>query len=167
MSELLVPVLVLAAGGAATIIDVRERRVPNVLTMGLASAGLLLAMGGWGELTLGSALTGLALGLAVMLPGHVLGATGAGDVKLVAAFGTLLGPDDILGAFIRMAFAGGALALMVAMARGRLRDSVTGTALLVTTRGQAAGAIKDPSVNNRFPYAPAIAIGAALMVFGW
>jgi prepilin peptidase CpaA len=162
-----VAALVISAGIIATIIDVRVRRVPNVLTMSLASAGLLLAMGGWSELTVGGALAGLVIGLAVMLPGHVLGATGAGDVKLVAAFGTLLGPDGILGAFIRMAIAGGLIALMVATSRGRFRETIQGTTLLVATRGRAAAVVSDASANNRFPYAPAIAIGAALMVLGW
>lgn len=167
MADFIVPAIVLVAGALATVIDVRVRRVPNALTMTVASVGLMLAMGGQGELTVGGALAGLVVGLAVMLPGHVLGATGAGDVKLVAAFGTLLGPAGILGAFIRMAIAGGVIALMVAISRGRLRDTLDGTALLVVTRGQAATVISDSAVNNKFPYAPAIAIGAALMVLGW
>jgi len=167
MTDFIVPAIVLTAGAAATVIDVRVRRVPNVVTMSVASVGLLLAMSGRGDITLGAALAGLAVGLAVMLPGHVLGATGAGDVKLVAAFGTLLGPLDILGAFIRMAIAGGVIALIVALVRGRLRESVNGTALLVMSGGRAGAMISDPAVNNRFPFAPAIAIGAALMVLGW
>src|SRR4029079_9373099 len=79
--------LVIGAGVAATVVDVRRRRVPNVLTMGVASAGLVLAMAGFGTVTIGGALGGLALGLALLLPAHVFGATGAGDVKLLAAFG--------------------------------------------------------------------------------
>jgi len=111
MSEVLGPAIVLAAGAAATVIDLRIRRVPNVLTMSVASVGLVLAMVDLGHVTLGDALSGLFVGLAIMLPGHVLGATGAGDVKLVAAFGTLLGPVGIIEAFIRMAIAGGAYLL--------------------------------------------------------
>lgn len=167
MSDVIVPAIVLAAGVSATVVDLRVRRVPNVLTMAAASAGLLLAMSGAGPVTLGGALAGLGLGLALMLPGHVLGATGAGDVKLLAAFGTLLGPAGIVGAFIRMAIAGGLIAVVVAVSRGRLRETVNGTALLVMTRGRTAAVISDPAVNNRFPYAPAIAIGASLMVLGW
>ena len=75
--------LVIGAGVAATVVDVRQRRVPNVLTMGVASLGLMLAMAGLGAVTLGGALGGLALGLALLLPAHVFGATGAGDVKLL------------------------------------------------------------------------------------
>jgi prepilin signal peptidase PulO-like enzyme (type II secretory pathway) len=76
---------------AAVVIDVRTRRIPNWLTGGLAAGGFGLAFGG-GSVTPWQALLGLALGLALMLPGHVIGATGAGDVKLMAAVGAFLGP---------------------------------------------------------------------------
>ena len=49
----LAAVLIVGAGVAATVVDIRQRRVPNVLTMGLASIGLLLAMTGFGSVTLG------------------------------------------------------------------------------------------------------------------
>jgi prepilin peptidase CpaA len=160
--------LVVAAGIAATVIDVRQRRVPNALTMGVASAGLMLAMTGFGTVTIGGALGGLALGLALLLPAHMFGATGAGDVKLLAAFGALLGPADVFDAFLRAAILGGAMALTVALWRGRLRETLYGTAMLVTTRSRTVAAIiEHPAANNRFPYAPAIACGAALVVLGW
>lgn len=164
----LIAVLVIGAGVAATVIDIRQRRVPNVLTMGVASLGLVLAMGGLGTVTVGGALGGLALGLALLLPAHVFGATGAGDVKLLAAFGALLGPADVFDAFLRAAILGGVMALVVALWRGRLRETLYGTAMLVTTRNRAVTAlIEHPAANNRFPYAPAIASGAALVVLGW
>ena len=164
----LTAMLVMGAGVAATIVDIRQRRVPNVLTMGLASIGLLLAMAGMGAVGVGGALGGLALGLALLLPAHVFGATGAGDVKLLAAFGALLGPADVFDAFLRAAILGGAMALTVALWRGRLRETLYGTAMLVTTRSRTATAIiEHPAANNRFPYAPAIACGAVLVVLGW
>jgi len=164
----LTAVLVVGAGIAATVIDIRRRRVPNVLTMGVASMGLMLAMGGLGIVTVGGALGGLALGLALLLPAHVFGATGAGDVKLLAAFGALLGPAAVFDAFLRAAILGGVMALGVALWRGRLRQTLYGTAMLVMTRSREATAlIQHPAANNRFPYAPAIACGAALVVMGW
>jgi prepilin peptidase CpaA len=163
----MVTTIILIAGAIATIVDVRTRRVPNALTMGLAVSGALLSAIGGNTVTFGGSLAGCALGLALMLPGHMFGATGAGDVKLLAAFGTLLGPAGILGAFIRTAIVGGVIALSVAAARGRVRETVGGTALLVMTRGATAAAITNPAANNRFPYAPAIAIGAALVAVGW
>lgn len=164
----LTAMLVIGAGVAATVVDVRRRRVPNVLTMGLASVGLVLAMTGFGTVTIGGALGGLALGLALLLPAHMFGATGAGDVKLLAAFGALLGPSDVFDAFLRAAILGGAMALTVALWRGRLRETLYGTAMLVATRSRTVTAlIEHPAANNRFPYAPAIACGAVLVVLGW
>ena len=160
--------LVIGAGVAATVIDIRQRRVPNVLTMGVASVGLLLAMAGLGPVTVGAALGGLALGLALLMPAHVFGATGAGDVKLLAAFGALLGPGNVFDAFLRAAILGGVMAVVVALWRGRLRETLYGTAMLVTTRSRTVTAlIEHPAANNRFPYAPAIACGAAMVVLGW
>ena len=46
-----------------------------------------------------------------MLPGRLFGATGGGDVKLMAALGTLLGPPQIVVAFVVGAIAGGVLAV--------------------------------------------------------
>jgi Flp pilus assembly protein protease CpaA len=155
----IVVVIVAASGAAGAFIDLRTRRVPNPLTMGTAVVGVgcaaLHAIG----LSVGASLAGLAVGLLLMLPGHVIGATGAGDVKLFAAMGTLLGPYGIGFAFLYTAVAGGLLALIVAAKRGRVGVTVGQTASLVSSMGASAPAIEAQS-NNRFAYAPAIAIGA-------
>ena len=160
-------VLVIAAGIVASLIDVRSRRVPNLLTGPLAVTGVGLAAAGLGVVDAGAAVLGCVVGLIVMLPLHIVGGTGAGDVKLVAALGTLLGPVGILNAIVRMGIAGGVIALGVAVRRGSLRRTLSGTALLVARADGAAAAIEHPAMNNRFPYAPAIAIGAALVALGW
>jgi prepilin peptidase CpaA len=134
--------------------------------MPLACAGVLLAVIGASGLTATDAVLGLLVGLGVMLPLHVLGGTGAGDVKLMAAFGALLGPAGVLGAFIRMAIIGGVIALGIAIQRGRLRETLNGTALLVARVDGVAAALEHPAVNNKFPYAPAVALGAALVALG-
>jgi prepilin peptidase CpaA len=129
--------LVAAAGAAATAIDLRTRRVPNALTVGTGVFGLALAAMQAGDIGIGAALAGGLIGLALMLPGYVFGATGGGDVKLLAAFGTLLGPGDTVTAFVAMAIAGG------------------GIALALMLRRRWAG-----STDRYFAYAPAVAIGA-------
>jgi prepilin peptidase CpaA len=154
------PFGIVAAGtAAAAVIDLRTRRIPNVLTMSMAGAGLALAAAGLGAVGIGSALAGCALGGALMLPGHVLGKTGAGDVKLLAATGAFLGPALTLNAFVVTAIAGGVLAVIVAVQRGRLTSTVGATARLVRTGGRNAPDIESTRSNNRFAYAPAIAIG--------
>lgn len=151
---------VAASGASSTVIDLWTRRVPNALTLAIAAVGLVLAATGASAVTLRGALVGFALGFALMLPGHIAGATGAGDVKLFAAIGTLLGPAGILTAFLYTAIAGGLLALVVAAKRRRLAATVERTAALVATAGANVGDIEHPSADNRFAYAPAIAIGA-------
>src|SRR6187401_239353 len=92
-----VSVCVLAAGlAAATAIDLRSRRIPNELTAAMAVSGLALAATGVSGMTTAASLAGLVLGLLLMLPGYGLGATGAGDVKLMAAVGAIVGPPLVL-----------------------------------------------------------------------
>ena len=68
-------------------------------------------------------------------------------------------------AFLYTAIAGGGIAVMVAMRRRRLRETLEGTATLVCTGGANAGELEKPSTNNRFAYAPAIAVGAVIAAF--
>ena len=157
---------VAACGGLSALIDLRLRRVPNPLTFGTALVGTALAAAHVTPLTLAAALSGLVVGLLLMVPGHVFGATGAGDVKLFAALGTLLGPAHIVAAFVYTALAGGVVALAVAIRRRRLKETVGRTAALVATAGGNASEIEQPSVDNRFAYAPAIAIGALIAALG-
>ena len=156
-----------AGGGAGAIVDLCSRRVPNPLTLGVAILGLTLAVLGLSGLTLTTALAGFAVGLLIMLPGHVIGATGGGDVKLLAAIGTLLGPKGIVMAFLYASIAGGILAVIVARHRRVLRETVERASALVQTAGANVAAIEQGTINNRFAYAPAIAIGALAAALGW
>lgn len=157
---------VAASGASSAVIDLWTRRVPNALTLAIAALGVLLAASGASAVTLRAALVGFALGFVLMLPGHIAGATGAGDVKLFAAIGTLLGPVGIMAAFLYTAIAGGLLAVAVAVQRRRLAATVERTAALVTTAGANVGEIEHPAADNRFAYAPAIAIGALAAALG-
>jgi prepilin peptidase CpaA len=145
----------------AVVTDVRTRRIPNWLTGAIAGAGFGLAAGGGGVTPL-EAFLGLALGLILMLPGHVIGATGAGDVKLMAAVGTFLGPNLVFHAFLYSALAGGVFALAVACKRGLLADTLAGTSRLVTAPASTREAIVSPTRANRFAYGPAIAAGTVI-----
>jgi prepilin peptidase CpaA len=165
-SDLVVLATLVAGVGIAAAIDLRSRRVPNRLTAVLASLGLAFAASGISGLSVWMSLAGLLLGLALMLPGHLLGATGAGDVKLFAAIGTLFGPAHIAPAFIFTALAGGVMAIAFAASRGRLQRTLGRTATLVASGGSTLAAIKAPVENNRFPYAPAIAVGCVIAALG-
>ena len=148
--------------GTAAIIDIRHRRIPNVVCVATAAAGLMLSIVGISSITVTSALTGLAFGFLMMLPGHVFGATGAGDVKLFAAAGTLLGSGRIVTAFLFVAIAGGILAVVIAIRRGRLGRTMGLTARLLGRPDKLKTTIESPAEHNRFSYGPAIAIGCVI-----
>lgn len=106
---------------AIAVTDWRLRKVPNLLLLvALLPAGLVLA---WrGEGLLGAApvasLTGLLCGLLLTLPGYLLGQFGAGDVKLSAVLGLLLGQPAILSTLLLAAILLGAMALVTRLSAG-------------------------------------------------
>lgn len=136
----MVSVLAVGAGIGATV-DVAQRRIPNVIVAATAAAGLLLAVTGISDVSPWSSLLGLAGGLLLMLPRYVLTATGAGDVKMFAAAGAVVGSGRLIDAFLATLMAGGVLALAVVVRRAGL-----------------AG--KDGSTT--FAYGPAIAAGTVI-----
>jgi prepilin peptidase CpaA len=166
MSEPSTVCVVLVGGASSAIVDLYTRRVPNGLTLGIGVLGVALAAMHMTGVSIPGALGGFALGLALMLPGHVIGATGAGDVKLFAALGTLLGPTRTGVAFLYTALAGGLLVVIIAMQRRRLGATFERTAKLVRTGGANAAEIERATENNRFAYAPAIAAGTLAAALG-
>jgi prepilin peptidase CpaA len=146
----------------ATVVDIRVRRIPNALTATMAGIGIGLAAAGVSGISLGASIAGFALGLALMLPGHALGATGAGDVKFMAAVGAIVGPALVVSAFLFTAVAGGVLAVLVAVRRKRLGATLAGTGRLIAAPAEAKKEIQAATVSSRFAYGPAIAIGSVL-----
>ena len=102
----------------AAIIDGMKLKVPNWLTFHLAAGGLAYATwvgGGHGLLW---SLGGLALGLALLMPLHMIGGMGAGDVKLLAGVGAWMGPSIVLGSFLVTAVVGGLMAVAMVVRSG-------------------------------------------------
>jgi prepilin peptidase CpaA len=161
-SDLIVLTALCAGVGSGAAVDLVNRRIPNKISLATAGAGVMLAATGLSGIPLAASLAGFALGFVLMLPGHIFGATGAGDVKLFAAAGAVLGADRMLPAFCLVAITGGLLALVVAWRRGRLLRTVQGTARLCGSPVEARVAIEASSEHNRFPYGPAIAVGCVI-----
>ena len=125
--EVLLLVLVLVA----SVYDVRYRRIPNWLTASGALAGLILnafletpapAVLSFAGLLF--ALKGLGLAFGVYLLLYAIRAMGAGDVKLMAAVGALVGAQNWFGIFLVAAILGGVTALVMSLARGRLKKTL-------------------------------------------
>jgi prepilin peptidase CpaA len=141
---------------AACAWDLRVRRIPNALVLGVLAAGVVRALCD-GPLGLGAALLGAVVGLLVWLPPYALGVLGAGDVKLFAAAAAWIGPAAVPEAAIAVGAAGGVLGLawLVARAGRSLRQGAAAPALLLAARvgGEA------PTGVSRIPYGVAIAAG--------
>jgi prepilin peptidase CpaA len=98
--------------------DVRYRRIPNPFVLATLISGLTLnlALGGLnGGL---SSIGGCVLAFSLMFILHVFGAMGAGDVKLFAAIGSLIGVQMVLPTFVVVVLTGGLLALVSVLRSG-------------------------------------------------
>ena len=127
--------LLLAPGWLAAGVDLRTRRIPNVLVL----LGLTIALvAAWLQGSLGAALLGCvasgAAGLVLAIAAR--GAFGGGDVKLLAYAGAVVGISDVPALFFWTSLAGGAIALAVLAVRRSRRATI--------------------------PYGPAIAAGCSL-----
>jgi prepilin peptidase CpaA len=158
--------LVAAFTLAAAVIDYRTQKIPNWLTVPSAIAALLFHLvsgGGTGFLW---ALAGFAVGFALLILPWILGGGGMGDVKLLAALGTWLGPIGILPAF----GLGAACALIMAiilMVVSTFTAGISSTERRFLNRGGAATAGVAPRKYKRvLPFAVPVAVGTWL-VLAW
>jgi prepilin peptidase CpaA len=120
-----VEALLLAVVLGAAVYDVRYRRIPNWISvtgvlLGLAMNSFLYQ--GWPGLRL--SLTGLAGGFGIYFALYALRAMGAGDAKLMAAVGAIVGWRNWFGIFLFAAITGGAMALILVAMRGRVRKTL-------------------------------------------
>ena len=160
----------LLCAGIACVTDLRSRRIPNWLTFPAMLLGLALHAIGAGHGEAFRSFAALFLCGLLFLVFYLAGGMGAGDVKLIAAQGSLLSLGSVVPLLAFTAIAGGALALIAAIHRGRLRQTLSNTALLVAHHG-ANGLTPHAKLNVendeaiRLPYAVAIAIGTCITVY--
>ena len=84
--------LLIAAGVVASITDLRNTRIPNWLTLPLLAGGLMYASS-QGLPAVGQALAGMVAAGLFLVIAYILMGGGAGDAKLMLAFGSWLGFD--------------------------------------------------------------------------
>lgn len=152
----------IVVGIAATVEDLAHRQISNWICGAALAAGLTLHILSQGWRGGVSAIFGAAAGFGVFILFYLLGGMGGGDVKLMAGFGAVLGPQRLLEAALWTAACGGILA-MLAIAYSALRTSLQGSLSrnsLGNVGGRAAAAARRPL--QAIPYAPAIAAGVWL-----
>ena len=143
--------------------DLRQRRIPNWLVAAGVVAGFGLQLYFAGAAGLKPAAAGLGIALAVNFPLYLLRASGAGDVKLMAAIGAIGGPEVWLSIFLICAIAGGILALALAVVKRRLGRTLRNTGYLLAdlARGRAPHR-RTPELDATQPEALTLPRGAVV-----
>jgi prepilin peptidase CpaA len=158
--------VVMLAG--AVVMDVRERRIPNVVTVPGLLAGVILAVFGEGGFP-GEALGGVLVAFAVSVPFVLLGGLGGGDAKLLTAVGAFVGVGGLLSVLLYGALAGGILAVANAVRRGAILGVLMNTKSLIVylvTLGRHGERIAlDSEGAETVPYGLAIAAGTLVAWF--
>ena len=146
----------------ATFTDLRSRRIPNWLVLPFLVAGI--AVSGWlhGWHGIGQSLAGVALGVLIFGFLFWMGGMGAGDVKLCAAIGAWIGPNQLFLALVLTGLAGGVMVLLWAAWGGFLNDLFKGTGDLIFGSKERGEAVLGNPLRRKMPYAPAIAIGTLI-----
>lgn len=162
------PTLIVLA--VATFTDLRFRRIPNWLVLPFLLAGI--AVSGWfsGWHGIGQSFAGLGLGVLIYGIFFCMGGMGAGDVKLCAAIGAWIGPDQLFIALVLTGIVGGIMVLCWAAFGGFFRELFNDTSELVFVWRKGTGSDPDKALSNparrTMPYAPAMAIGTLISFLG-
>lgn len=144
---------------AAAYFDLAKGRIPNALVLLLGAVGLVCSGVIGGLVGVTDSLMGAAMGGGLLLVCYLARWLGAGDVKLMAAMGALLGFGGVLWALFYTAVVGGALGVGILVWKGKL--------LWGLKRAFSLRALLHPEeVEERItvPYGFAIAVGTLLTV---
>jgi prepilin peptidase CpaA len=154
----------------SALFDIKSRRIPNFITGPAILLGFLLhGIGDSWHGLLSSFLATLICG-GVFLFFYLAGGMGAGDVKLMAAVGCLAGLPHVSYLLVLSALAGGVMGVGLAIARGKLMQTLGNVGSLMNHHRQE-GLTPHPDLNVtnnntlRLPYGVAIAAGCALTFY--
>jgi prepilin peptidase CpaA len=162
----LLPIAFLLLVAAAITWDVRERRIPNVLSLVLLVGGFAFSATQQPVMPgLLSALAGLGVGFGIWIGFYALGVMGAGDVKFFAAASAWLGAGLAWRASLVAALLGGMLSVLFLTRDARLAKTLRSLALLPFTRTLPTPDVMDldqEAARRNPPYGVALGLGSIL-----
>jgi len=157
----------------ASWIDYSQRRVPNWLNALIAACGFMVQTFFFGVSGAQSAALGMAVGLGVLIVPWLMHGMGAGDVKLMAAIGTWLGPWWTLMGFCVGAVVGGIIAVVMIVRAGKMWMACANLATIACKLqsrqrifSEFGSARSFGSTSALLPYGVPLTIGTLIVWFG-
>jgi prepilin peptidase CpaA len=153
----------------AAFYDIKNRKIPNALTLPAMATGLIVQALAGGGSSLLSGVLGLLIGTGLFFIIYLIGVIGAGDAKLVGAIGAFVGPRGVLMVALLTALAGGLYALFLLLffksrTKGTLKSIGQTFVIFALAKQWELG---PDGQNNNAPklcYGAAIAAGTAAYV---
>jgi prepilin peptidase CpaA len=151
----------------AALFDVRERRIPNWLTLTGLVVGIGLNSFLYETAGLWMSLKGIGLAMLIYFPLWLIRGMGAGDVKLMAMVGAIVGPANWTGVLVLTCIFGALSGLFLAISKGKMMHTLMNVWQILTSlaRRQAPYA-ENPELDVRnenalrLPHGVAIAAGS-------
>jgi len=148
--------------------DLRWSRIPNWLTFPAMGLGVVVHAWIGGQQYALFSLAGIGVGMGLFLLPYACKGIGAGDVKLMAAIGSMVGPSDALSVAILSVLAGGLYALGAMSYQWGI--AATSKKLAFATYGAVvtggATGVGDLQLPFKLRYGLAIAAGTLLFQLG-
>jgi prepilin peptidase CpaA len=160
-SQIVLIALVFTAG----VYDIKWRRIPNWLVLAGLVLGLALNTFLFEWAGLKASLLGIGFATLIYFPLYLLRGMGAGDVKLMMAIGAIVGPGTWFGIFLTTGILGGVIALLLLLARGRLRKTFWNVGFLLHSILHLRAPYANPELDVRsgqglrLPHGAVIAVG--------
>ena len=145
--------------------DVRFRRIPNLVVVSALVAGLSINTSFLGFAGTLSSLKGLGLAFLPMFLMHIFGALGAGDVKLFAAVGAVVGVALVPMTFVVVVMLGAVLAIYSMIRSGTVFSTLHGVARIfvgVLPGWEMPRFAMPPDRRHTIPYGVAIMVGSVI-----
>ena len=145
--------------------DVRYRRIPNLVVVAALVAGLCINTSFLGLAGTIASLKGLGLAFLPMFLMHIFGAMGAGDVKLFAAVGAVVGVALVPMTFVVVVMLGAALAVYSMLRSGTVFSTLHGVLRIfvgVLPGWEMPRFAMPPDRSHTIPYGVAIMLGSVI-----
>lgn len=160
--------LILVILALALYYDLRENKIKNLLTLPAAFVGLGLNFWDQGWNGLLASVQGWLIPTLLLFVLYYINVMGAGDIKLFAALGAIMGLSFALESFVYTVFIGGVIAVVLLVVRGQFVSKMYRVALyfkLLLWAGKLYPYSAKADTSSKFAFTTAIVPGTLLQLF--